>query len=361
MIQTSSFSGSNLEQSMMRKKRGGGRNRRKKRTRRRRGRGRDGNPPAHVGPYVRADDSSLMNKGAYLARLQLAARLALERRVARDAQLAKNEKYMNELLEFSDDEHKKGGNRRKKRTRRRRGRGISQSKPREEKEDARAAAHLRRLDEIQEELDFKIACMKRFMNSASTNDIDKVQRLQERNFVKAAYAAMIKWCKENPTNPMNIGGRRTRKKRGKGPQQRAVAGKFVGNILSKYKPKAKPKARRKKSHTAKKADHAPRAPPQRPVYPDIVEVQDSILSVSPTFEQVSNEYYGGDHGPKWFLARVTGGDVGAGGGHFYFLGRRGYQIQLLNAAGEDAGQGLQYVAQVRAQDGRTYTWRGPAN
>jgi hypothetical protein len=53
--------------------------------------------------------------------------------------------------------------------------------------------------------------------------------------------------------------------------------------------------------------------------------------------------------------------VGAGGGHFYFLGRRGYQIQLLNAAGEDAGQGLQYVAQVRAQDGRTYTWRGPAN
>jgi hypothetical protein len=155
--------------------------------------------------------------------------------------------------------------------------------------------------------------------------------------------------------------RRTRKKRGKGPQQRAVAGKFVGNILSKYKPKAKPKARRKKSHTAKKADHAPRAPPQRPVYPDIVEVQESILSLSPTFEQVSNEYYGGDHGPKWFLARVTGGDVGAGGGHFYFLGRRGYQIQLLNAAGEDAGQGLQYVAQVRAQDGRTYTWRGPAN
>ena len=113
MIQTSSFSGSNLEQSMMRKKRGGGRNRRKKRTRRRRGRGRDGNPPAHVGPYVRADDSSLMKKGAYLARLQLAARLALERRVARDAQLAKNEKYMNELLEFD------GGRRRSRKRRHR--------------------------------------------------------------------------------------------------------------------------------------------------------------------------------------------------------------------------------------------------
>ena len=52
-----------------------------------------------------------------------------------------------------------------------------------------------------------------------------------------------------------VGGkrRRTRKKRGKGPQQRAVAGKFVGNILSKYKPKA----RRKKTHTAKKADRMP--------------------------------------------------------------------------------------------------------
>jgi hypothetical protein len=105
-----------------RKKGGRRRKRRKKRTRRRRGRGPDGNPPAHVGPYVRADDSSLMKKGAYLARLQLAARLALEHKVARDAQLAKNEKYMNELLEFSDDEHKKGGNRRKKRTRRKRSR-----------------------------------------------------------------------------------------------------------------------------------------------------------------------------------------------------------------------------------------------
>ena len=119
-----------------------------------------------------------------------------------------------------------------------------------------------------------------------------------------------------------FGGSRTRKKRGKGPQQRAVAGKFVGNILSKYKPKAK----RKKPHTAKKADRAPR----RPVAGDIVEVQDYFLSLSPTFQQVSDEYYGGDHGPKWFLAKLTGiarsrrrrrgapgrtrSDSGAGGG-----------------------------------------------
>ena len=123
----------------------------------------------------------------------------------------------------------KGGRRRKKRTRRRRrrrrsrkrrGRGISQSKPQEEKEDARAAAHLRRLDEIQEERDFKIACMKRFMNSASTNDIDQVQRLWEGNFVKAAYAVMIKWCKENPTNTMNIGGRRRKNRRKKRTRRR---------------------------------------------------------------------------------------------------------------------------------------------
>ena len=62
--------------------------------------------------------------------------------------------------------------------------------------------------------------MKRFMNSASTNDIDKVQRLQEGNFVKAAYAAMIKWCKENPTNTMNIGGRRRKNRRKKRTRRR---------------------------------------------------------------------------------------------------------------------------------------------
>ena len=174
--------------------------------------------------------------------------------------------------------------------------------------------------------------------------------------------------------------RKTRKKRGKGPQQRAVAGKFVGNILSKYKPKAK----RKKPHTAKKADRAPR----RPVAGDIVEVQDYFLSLSPTFQQVSDEYYGGDHGPKWFLAKLTGiarsrrrrrGAPGRwregrrrpvrirapAGAHYqgiaevYLTSNDHYRIQLLNAAGEDAGQGTQYVSSIRfppGDGGKKYTW-----
>ena len=172
-----------------------------------------------------------------------------------------------------------------------------------------------------------------------------------------------------------FGGSRTRKKRGKGPQQRAVAGKFVGNILSKYKPEAKPKARRKKTHTAKKADRAPRRP-RRPVAGDIVEVQDSFLSLSPTFQQVSDEYYGGDHGPKWYLAKLTGiarsrrpGPVrirAPAGAHYqgiaevYLTPNDHYRIQLLNAAGEDAGQGTQYVASIRfppGDGGKKYTWR----
>ena len=181
--------------------------------------------------------------------------------------------------------------------------------------------------------------------------------------------------------------RRTRKKCGKGPQQRAAAEKFVGNILSKYKPKAKPKTRRKKPHTAKKAavtcafaaklnrqlarrrtnEAAAAAGSARlvrrlapPVVGDVVEVQDYFLSQSPTFHgDALASYYGGyrgftDRGPEWFLARLTGDAAQYRNSGW----RERYQIQLLNAAGENAGQRLQYVESIKfppGDEGRTYT------
>ena len=52
--------------------------------------------------------------------------------------------------------------------------------------------------------------------------------------------------------------RKTRKKRGKGPRHRKTAEEFVGKILHKYKPKPKAaKPKKKRAHTAKKANRAP--------------------------------------------------------------------------------------------------------
>ena len=57
--------------------------------------------------------------------------------------------------------------------------------------------------------------------------------------------------------------RKTRKKRGKGPRHRKTAEEFVRKILHKYKPKTKAaKPKKKRAHTAKKANRAPPAAAQ---------------------------------------------------------------------------------------------------
>ena len=104
---------------------------------------------------------------------------------------------------------KKRTSRRKKRTRQQSGGGISQSKPQEETPHEKV---LQQQDKIFEEREKNVQCMKRFINSASAAEIAKMENILQRLGNKDAYQFMNKWCKENPTNPMNIGGRRTRRK-----------------------------------------------------------------------------------------------------------------------------------------------------